>query len=84
MRITVLTTVYNRANTINKLYNSLIKQTASNFEWLIIDDGSNDDVKEIVNEFIRQNKIKIRYYIFVVMKTKEKVLESEKNRACKP
>ena len=62
MRITVLTTVYNRANTINKLYNSLIKQTASNFEWLIIDDGSNDDVKEIVNEFIRQNKIKIRYY----------------------
>ena len=61
MKVTVLTPVYNRAYTIKKLYNSLIKQTASNFEWLIIDDGSKDNIKQVIDEFIKENKIKIIY-----------------------
>ncbi len=62
MKITILTPTYNRAYTLKKLYNSLIEQEENNFEWLIIDDGSNDNTKDIVDNFIREEKIKISYY----------------------
>lgn len=59
--ITVLTPTYNRAHLLENAYKSLINQTSNKFEWLIIDDGSNDNTKEIVNSFIKEKKINIRY-----------------------
>ncbi|MBS6509121.1 MAG: glycosyltransferase family 2 protein [Paraclostridium bifermentans] len=59
--ITVFTPTYNRGYIINKCYDSLCRQTNNNFEWLIVDDGSTDDTESIVNEWIKENKIKIRY-----------------------
>ena len=59
--ITVFTPTYNRGYIINKCYESLCRQTNNNFEWLIVDDGSTDDTESIVNEWIKENKIKIRY-----------------------
>ena len=59
--ITVFTPTYNRCNLLNRLYQSLISQTNKNFEWLIVDDGSCDDTKQTVDEWIKDNKIKIRY-----------------------
>lgn len=61
MKITVFTPTYNRGYLLDKLYRSLLKQTNTDFEWLIIDDGSTDDTKAIVQSFIRDDKIKIRY-----------------------
>ena len=61
MRVTILTPAYNRAYIINRLYESLKTQTYKNFEWLIIDDGSTDNTKELINKFIEENKISIRY-----------------------
>ena len=49
--ITVLTPTYNRANLLPNLYNSLIAQEENNFNWLIIDDGSNNEKKNIVSGF---------------------------------
>lgn len=60
--ITVLTPTYNRAYTLERAYESLINQTNKNFEWLIVDDGSNDNTKELVDKFIRDGIIKIRYF----------------------
>lgn len=62
MKITILTPTYNRAYILPKLYKSLIEQTEKNFEWMIIDDGSKDDTKEIVSKWIEDSKIKIQYY----------------------
>lgn len=61
MKITVFTPTYNRANLLTNLYNSLIKQNFKSFEWLIVDDGSKDNTEEVVNTFIKENKINIRY-----------------------
>lgn len=61
IRLTILTTSYNRAKLLSKLYASLIKQTLYDFEWLIIDDGSNDNTKEYVAS-LPQNPFPIRYY----------------------
>lgn len=59
--ITIFTPTYNRAYTLTRLYNSLLKQENKNFEWLIIDDGSKDNTKELVNGFIKEDKIIINY-----------------------
>ena len=59
--VTIITPTYNRANTLENLYKSLLNQTNTNFEWLIVDDGSTDETESIVSSFIKENKIKIRF-----------------------
>ena len=59
--LTVFTPAYNRAHTISRTYESLCRQTCKNFEWLIIDDGSTDNTRELVEGWIAENKITIRY-----------------------
>jgi len=41
--ISILTPTYNRAHTLMRLYESLVTQGDQNFEWVVVDDGSNDD-----------------------------------------
>lgn len=60
--ISVITPTYNRGYILDKAYESLLRQTNNNFEWLIVDDGSTDDTKTKVNEYINDNKINISYY----------------------
>ena len=43
--ITVFTPTYNRAHLLPRLYESLCRQTFTDFEWVIVDDGSVDDTK---------------------------------------
>ncbi|MGL5917888.1 MAG: glycosyltransferase family A protein [Cetobacterium sp.] len=59
--ITIFTPTYNRADTLERLYKSLINQTVKNFEWIIIDDGSFDKTEEVIEKFIKEKKIKIVY-----------------------
>lgn len=59
---TVFTPTYNRAHTLRNVYDSLLSQTLKNFEWLIVDDGSADQTKEIIQSFIDEKYIKIRYF----------------------
>jgi glycosyltransferase involved in cell wall biosynthesis len=61
MLFTVFTPTYNRAGTLPRLYKSLINQSFKDYLWLIIDDGSTDNTNEIVSEWIKENKIKIKY-----------------------
>lgn len=62
MLLTVFTPTYNRAYTLKKCYESLVQQTSKNFVWQIIDDGSTDDTKKIVETFVKEQKIPIKYY----------------------
>ena len=59
--ITVFTPTYNRASLLSRLYDTLILQTYKNFEWIIVDDGSKDNTKEIVNSFVAERKIDIHF-----------------------
>lgn len=59
--VTVVTPTYNRAKELNDLYQSLILQTAKDFTWLIIDDGSEDNTQDIVTAWITESKIRIDY-----------------------
>lgn len=65
MKISVLTPTYNRGNLLKRLYTSLIENSKYDvqIEWLIMNDGSTDNTNEIINEFLKENKIDIKYYI---------------------
>ena len=60
-KITVFTPTYNRAYIIKNVYDSLIKQKFNNYEWLVIDDGSTDNTSDLIDDFISENKIDIKY-----------------------
>lgn len=59
--ITVFTPTYNRADTLVRTYESLLRQTCKNFEWLIVDDGSTDNTRQIVESWITDGNIPIKY-----------------------
>jgi len=61
-KLTVFTPTYNRAYCIHQCYESLKRQTCKDFIWLIIDDGSTDNTKGIVNGWIDENIIQIKYH----------------------
>lgn len=60
--VTVKTCTFNRAHTLPDVYQSLCEQTFKNFEWIIVDDGSTDNTKQIVDNWLAENKIQIRYF----------------------
>lgn len=64
MKISILTATYNRAEDLERLYTSLVVNSNSNveYEWLIMDDGSTDKTKLIIDNFKKQNIIKIEYH----------------------
>ena len=47
----VITPTYNRAEKLKDCFLGLPKQSFSNFEWLIIDDGSIDKTKSLVDKW---------------------------------
>ena len=59
--ITIFTPTFNRAFCLGNCYNSLLRQTSKDFKWLIIDDGSSDDTKDLVDRWILDGKIEIQY-----------------------
>lgn len=58
---TVFTPTYNRAHTLDRVYRSLRAQTLRDFEWLIVDDGSTDDTRALVESWTRKASFPIRY-----------------------
>jgi glycosyltransferase involved in cell wall biosynthesis len=58
---TVFTPTFNREKTLHRVYESLKSQTFQDFEWLIVDDGSNDSTRELVNKWIQESNFPIRY-----------------------
>jgi glycosyltransferase involved in cell wall biosynthesis len=54
--LTIFTPTYNRAHLLKRVFKSLTIQEDSDFEWLIIDDGSVDNTSEVVQEILG-NKI---------------------------
>ena len=62
MNITVFTPTYNRVSKLLTLYDSLCRQTYTDFQWMIVDDGSTDNTEQVVGEWVKDNKIIIKYY----------------------
>lgn len=61
--LTLFTPTYNRKEELVRLYESLKNLTSKNIEWLIVDDGSEDDTKEFIESISTyNNNFKILYF----------------------
>lgn len=60
--LTIFTPAYNRAYTLHLGYEALSRQTCKDFVWLIIDDGSTDNTRDLVEGWMAEGKIDIRYH----------------------
>lgn len=63
--ISVIIPTYNRAQVILRAINSVVSQSFQDFELIIIDDGSNDETREVVDKFFYEKGLghqKYRYF----------------------
>ncbi|MFN7250050.1 MAG: glycosyltransferase family 2 protein [Anaerobacillus sp.] len=60
--LTVFTPTFNRAYCLHLCYESLKGQHNQDFVWLIVDDGSTDNTRELVKKWIEENEIEINYH----------------------
>lgn len=58
---TVVTPTYNRAHTLGRVYASLRNQVCTDFEWVIVDDGSTDSTRALVMEWQHEARFPIHY-----------------------
>lgn len=57
--VSVIVPVYNRADLIGSTIRSILAQTYSSFEIIIINDGSTDDTLDVLNKFVQEHPEKI-------------------------
>jgi len=61
MKVSVIIATYNRAQYIEKAIGSVLCQSYKNVEIIVVDDGSTDNTKRILNPYIEDGEIKYIY-----------------------
>ncbi len=61
MIFSVIIPSYNSAKTIVRALESVVSQTYQEFEIIIVDDGSVDNTKEVINKFLKNREISYKY-----------------------
>jgi glycosyltransferase involved in cell wall biosynthesis len=61
--VSVIMPTYNRAYIIRRAISSVLNQTHSNFELIIVDDGSTDNTAEVVDSFNNSRIVYIKHAI---------------------
>ena len=67
--ISILTPTYNRGKLLLPLYESLKNLTFEDFEWLIVDDGSEDDTEQYALSWISHNIENAEFPIHYIKKS---------------
>lgn len=60
--VSIITPTYNCAKFIARTIDSVVAQTYSNWEMIIVDDRSKDDTKQIVEEYMQKDS-RIKYHL---------------------
>ena len=58
-KVSIVTSVHNGEIYLRESIDSILQQTYANFEFIIIDDGSNDRTPEILDSYTKDNRIRI-------------------------
>lgn len=61
-KITVITPTYNRSKFIKETIESVLAQDYQDFEYLILDDGSTDETKDVIEPFLKDKRVKYLYH----------------------
>lgn len=57
-KFTIITPTYNRENLVQTTIKSIINQTFKDWELLVVDDGSTDNTEQVIQPFLKDNRIK--------------------------
>jgi len=61
---TICTPCYNCANKIQRVIKSLESQTFLDFEWIVIDDGSEDGLDKLIEQYAKTSSFPVRFFRF--------------------
>ena len=59
--VSIIIPCYNSSKTIIRALKSVINQTYKNFEIILIDDGSIDNTKELIESFFINKEVEYKY-----------------------
>lgn len=62
LKLAILTPTFNRGELLKVAYNSLKSQSNKNFVWYVVDDGSSDNTREVVEEIENENAVCVKYF----------------------
>lgn len=63
-KVSIIIPTYNDSSSICETFDSILMQTFKNIEVIIVDDGSSDDTKNIVNDYILKNNATNFNYVY--------------------
>lgn len=61
INLSILTCTFNRCNTLTRLYESILRQKPLPHEWIVVDDGSSDNTKAIIDQLAELSPFPIVY-----------------------
>jgi len=59
-RVSVIIPTYNRAHVVGEAIDSVLAQTYQDFEIIVVDDGSTDNTREVLEDYARRHPDKMR------------------------
>ena len=60
-RVSIVTPSWNRAEYLPKVYAALVAQTFQDFEWIVVDDGSEDDTQAVMQELLEKSPFPVTF-----------------------
>ena len=64
MKLSIITVCFNAENTIEKTIKSILEQTSTEFEWVVVDGKSTDTTNEIIKKYLQEFErkgVKVNY-----------------------
>lgn len=62
MKVTIITPTFNRAHLLPDTIESVLAQTYKDFEYIILDDGSRDNTKDVVQPYLADSRLRYVYH----------------------
>ena len=65
MKLSIIIPAYNAETTLQKCLDSVLQQSVSNYEVLVINDGSQDRTEELLDVYTRKYPDKLLFYKYM-------------------